>query len=144
LDRRIQQSKNFKVGNSVPNIILPDSSGSEIELNKIQTNQILIIFYASWCPHCQTLLPQIYDLYKNQKEKKLEVLAISIDTSKADWLNFIRNNNPDWLNASDFKGWDGKAASDYYLYATPTLFLIDQNKKLILNSPSIEELKSRF
>jgi len=144
LDRRIQQSKNFKVGNSVPNIILPDSSGSEIELNKIQSNQILIIFYASWCPHCQTLLPQIYDLYKNRKEKKLEVLAISIDTSRTDWLNFIRNNNLDWLNASDFKGWNGSAASDYYLYATPTLFLIDQNKKLILNSPSIEELKNGF
>ncbi|MBE0570255.1 MAG: TlpA family protein disulfide reductase, partial [Ignavibacteriaceae bacterium] len=144
LDRRIQQSKNFKVGNSVPNIILPISSGSEIELNKIQSNQILIIFYASWCPHCQTLLPQIYDLYKNQKEKRVEVLAISIDTSKTDWLNFIRNNNLDWLNVSDLKGWNGSAASDYYLYATPTLFLIDQNKKLILNSPSIEELKNWF
>jgi thiol-disulfide isomerase/thioredoxin len=144
LDRRIQQSKNFKVGNSVPNIILPDSSGSEIELNKIQTNKILIIFYASWCPHCQTLLPQIYNLYKNQREKKVEVLAISIDTSRTDWLNFFRNNNLDWLNVSDLKGWNGNAASDYYLYATPTLFLIDQNKKLILNSPSIEELKNWF
>jgi len=144
LDRRIQQSKNFKVGNSVPNIILPDSSGSEIELNKIQTNQILVIFYASWCPHCQTLLPQIYDLYKNQEEKKFEVFAISIDTSKTDWLNFIRNNNLDWLNVSDLKGWNGKAASDYSLYATPTLFLIDQNKKLILNQPSIEELSGWF
>jgi len=144
LDRRIQQSKNFKVGNSVPNIILPDSSGLEIELNKIQTNQILIIFYASWCPHCQTLLPQIYDLYKNQKKKKFEVLAVSIDSSKTDWLNFIRNNNLDWLNVSDLKGWNGKAASDYSLYATPTLFLIDQNKKLILNQPSIEELSGWF
>jgi peroxiredoxin len=144
LDRRIQQSKNFKVGNSVPHIILPDSAGTEVELNKIKTDQILIVFYASWCPHCQTLLPQIYDFYKNQEEKKLEVLAISIDTSRTDWINFIRKNNLTWLNASDLEGWNGKAASDYYLYATPTMFLIDQNKKLILNSPSIEELKNWF
>jgi len=144
LDRRIQQSKKFKVSNPVPNIILPDSSGSDIELNKIQTNQILIIFYASWCPHCQTLLPQIYDLYKNQKEKRVEVLAISIDTSKTDWLNFIRNNNLDWLNACDLEGWNGKAATDYYLYATPTMFLIDQKNKLIINQPSIKELSSWF
>ena len=26
LERRIQQSKNFKVGNTVPNIIIPDST----------------------------------------------------------------------------------------------------------------------
>jgi len=142
LDRRIQQSKNFKVGNSVPNIILPDSSGSEIELNKIQTNQILVIFYASWCPHCQTLLPQIYDLYKNQEEKKFEVFAISIDTSKTDWLNFIRNNNLDWLNVSDLRGWDGKTTSDYYLYATPTMFLINKERKILLVSPSIEDLRN--
>jgi peroxiredoxin len=144
LDRRIQQAKNFKVGNTVPEIILPDSSGSEIKLNTINADQILIVFYGSWCPHCQTLLPQIYALYKNQKEKKVEVLAISIDTSKTDWLNFIRSNNFDWLNASDLEGWNGSSASDYYLYATPTIFLIDQNKKLILNSPSIEELSILF
>ncbi|HSW55550.1 MAG TPA: TlpA disulfide reductase family protein, partial [Ignavibacteriaceae bacterium] len=144
LDRRIQQSKNFKVGNSVPNILLPDSSGSEIELNKIKTSQILIIFYASWCPHCQTLLPEIYDLYKKQKEKKFEVLAISIDTSKTDWLNFVRNKNLDWLNVSDLEGWDGTAAIDYYLYATPTMFLINKERKILLASPSVKELANWF
>ena len=82
LERRIQQSKNFKIGNLVPNIIIPDLTDSLIDLNKINSEKTLIIFYASWCPHCKTLLPQIYDLYKNQKEKKFEVLAISIDTSK--------------------------------------------------------------
>jgi thiol-disulfide isomerase/thioredoxin len=104
----------------------------------------LIIFYASWCPHCQTLLPEVYKLYKSQKEKNVEVLAVSIDTSRTDWLRFIRTNNLNWINVSDLKTWNGKAASDYYLYATPTMFLIDQSKKLIQNSPSIEELKNCF
>lgn len=144
LDRRIQQSKNFKVGNTLPNIILPDTSGSEITLNTINADQILIVFYASWCSHCQTLLPEVYELYKNQKEKNVEVLAVSIDTSRTDWFQFIQTNNLNWLNVSDLKGWNGKAASDYYLYATPTLFLIDQNRKLILNQPSIKELNNWF
>lgn len=144
LDRRIQQARNFKVGSTVPNIILPDSSGSILELDTIDAEQVLIIFYASWCPHCQTLLPEIYDIYKKQEEKKFEALAVSIDTSKTDWLSFISRNNLDWLNVSDLEGWNGKAASDYYLYATPTLFLIDQKKKLILNSLSIEELSGWF
>ena len=144
MDRRIQQSSNFKVGSTVPNIVLPDSSDSILELDTIEADQILIIFYASWCPHCQTLLPEIYDLYKNQKEKKIEVLAVSIDTSKTDWLNFIRNNNLNWLNVCDLKGWDGKAAADYYLYATPTMFLINKERKILLTSPSIKELADWF
>jgi thiol-disulfide isomerase/thioredoxin len=84
LDRRMQQARNFKVGSVVRNITLPDSSGLMIELSKINADKTLIIFYASWCSHCQKLLPEIYDLYKNQSEKKFEVIAISIDTVRTD------------------------------------------------------------
>ncbi|MBK7499011.1 MAG: redoxin domain-containing protein [Ignavibacteriales bacterium] len=144
LERRIQQSKNFKIGNTVPNIIVPDSSGSLIELNKINSEKTLIIFYASWCPHCQTLLPQVYGLYKNQKDKKFEVLAVSIDTSRTDWLTFVKDKKLDWLNVFDLKGWEGRAAIDYNIYATPTMFLIDNQLRLISKPSSIEELDRCF
>jgi thiol-disulfide isomerase/thioredoxin len=141
LERRIQQSKNFKIGNTVPNIIIPDSTGSLIDLDKINSEKnTLIIFYASWCPHCQTLLPQVYELYKNQKEKKFEVVAVSIDTSKTDWLSFVKNNNLNWLNVSDLKGWEGQAVQDYSIYATPTMFLIDKNRKMIEMPKNIAEI----
>jgi|WetSurMetagenome_2_1015567.scaffolds.fasta_scaffold17321_2 thiol-disulfide isomerase/thioredoxin len=144
LDRRIQQAKNFKIGNTIPNIILPDSSNSIIDLNKINSEKILIIFYASWCPHCQTLLPQVLELYKNQKDKKFEVVAVSIDTSRTDWLNFVGTNNLNWLNVSDLKGWAGQAANDYFIYATPTMFLIDGEKRLIFTPCNIEEIRSKM
>jgi len=140
LERRIQQARNFKVGNIVPNIVLPDTSGSVIELDKINAEKTLIIFYASWCPHCQKLLPQVYELYKNQKEKKFEVMAVSIDTSKTDWLNFLRINNLNWINVSDLKGWDGEAVTDYYIYATPTMFLVDKDKNLTTIPKSYQDI----
>ena len=143
LDKRIEQSKKFKAGAKVPNIAIPDLTSTSTELKKINAEKVLIIFYASWCPHCQTLLPQIHELYKNQKDKKFEVLAISIDTSKTDWLNFIKNKNLNhWINASDLKGWEGKTAVDYFIYATPTMFLVDENKKLIEMPKNVEELKN--
>lgn len=140
LERRIQQSKNFKIGTIVPNIVIPDSNGSLVDLIKINSEKTLIIFYASWCPHCQTLLPQIYELYNIQKEKTFEVFAVSIDKSKTDWLNFVRTYNLNWLNVSDLKGWEGRAAIDYNIYATPTMFLIDNQLRLISKPSSIEEL----
>ena len=142
LERRINQNKLFKPGFIVPDIEMNDSSGSIVKLSDIKTENTLIIFYASWCPHCKDMLPRIYELYKNQKDKKFEVLAVSIDTLKTDWLNFVRTNKLEWLNVSDLKGWDGKAATDYFLYATPTLFLIDREKKLIKIITEIEELKN--
>jgi len=141
LERRIQQNKLFKPGFVVPNIEMSDSAGSIVKLSNINTEKTLVIFYASWCPHCKEVLPQIYNLYKNQNKKTIEVLTISIDTSKTDWLNFIRTNKLDWLNVSDLKGWDGKSVLDYNIYATPTMFLIDREKKLIKVITEIEELK---
>ena len=140
LDRRINQAKIFRIGTIVPNIVLPDSAGALIELNKINAENTLIIFYASWCPHCQNLLPRIYDIYKRQNEKKFEIFAVSIDTSRSEWLNFVRTNNLNWLNVSDLKGWDGQVAKEYYLYATPTMFLINNEKKIISKPITFEEL----
>jgi len=59
------------------------------------------------------------------------------------WLNFIKNKNLNhWINASDLKGWEGKTAVDYFIYATPTMFLVDENKKLIEMPKNVEELKN--
>jgi len=144
IEKRIAQARNFKIGSTVPNIIIEDSSGMQIELNKINSEQIFILFYASWCPNCRTLVPQIYDLYKNQKENKTEVFAVSIDTSKTDWLNFIKTNKLDWINVSDLQGWYGKAAKEYYLYTAHTMILIDKEKKIIAKPLDIDDLKKWF
>lgn len=144
MERRIQQTKHFKTGDSVPNIILPDLSDSIVELNKISADYILIIFFASWCPHCQTLLPRIYDLYKNQEEKRFEVLAVSVDTVRTDLLNFVKTNKFDWLNVSDLKGWSGQTVLDYYIYATPTIFCVTKNMKLVEMPKNIDEIKNLY
>lgn len=138
LERRIQQAKNFKPGSKVPDIIFYDS----LSLSDINIEKTLVIFYSSTCPHCQTILPQIYDIYKKQNDKIFEVLAISLDTIKNDWINYINKNNFKWLNVSYFEGWDSKAAIDYQIYATPTMFLLDKNKILIKIISGIEELNS--
>ncbi len=142
IKRRMDQAKFLKIGNIVPNIIISDLSGRQIELKNITTEKTLIVFYASWCPHCKELLPKLNELYKNQKVKKFEVLAISLDSKKDDWQNFTNANCQSLINVSDLKGWEGKAATDYFIYATPTMFLIDNEKKIIGKPIIIEEVKN--
>ncbi len=144
IEKRIDQAKNFKKGYIAPNIIISNSLGNKIELNKIESEKTLIIFYASWCPHCKELIPQISQLYKKQKKINTEVFAVSMDTTKSDWIQFIEANNLDWINVSDLNGWNGKAASDYFIYATPTMFLVDKQLKLITKPSSIDELHNWF
>lgn len=144
LQNRIDQAQKLKVENIAPNIILPDTSGKEIDLSKIESEKILIVFYASWCPHCQEIVPEIAKLYDKQMEKKIEVLAVSLDEKRGEWIKFIKDNNLNWLNVSDLKGWNGKAAKNYYIYATPTMFLIDKNRKIIAKPLIVKDIEKLF
>ncbi len=141
IKRRIEHAKLFKIGATVPNIILPELNRKQIDLSKITTEKILIVFYASWCPHCKELLPQLNELKKN-KGNKLEVLAISLDNKKEEWTNFVKNHCSLLINVSDLQGWDGKTSNDYYIYATPTMFLINTDSKIIGIPKSFEQIKS--
>lgn len=131
IDRRIKQARLLKIGNSVPAFVLPDNSGNKVKLNAIKADKILLIFYSSKCPHCGELLPEIKKYYEKQKSNT-KVVAVSMDENKEDWLNFIKTNNlTDWVNLCDLKGWNSPVVEDYYIYATPTMFLLDKDLKII-------------
>ncbi len=141
IKRRIEQAKNFKTGNIVPNISMPDITGKEVSLKGIFAEKVLIVFYASWCPHCKELMPKLNEIKKSSDGKNFEVLAISLDTKREDWKNFVKTNCPTLVNVSDLNGWDGKAASDYFIYATPTMILVDKARKILGLYTSINELQ---
>jgi thiol-disulfide isomerase/thioredoxin len=144
IQQRIDQSKSFRIGTKVPNLILPDSLGKKVDLKNIKSDKTLILFYASWCPHCKKLLPELNKIYLNQKEKRLKILAVSLDTNRSDWVNFIRANNYDWINVSDLRGGHGRAVKDFKIYATPAMFLVNDNKELIAIPADAEDLKKYF
>ena len=76
IQRRMDQAKHFKIGAIVPKIVLPDSTGKDVDLQRIGGEKTLIIFYASWCPHCQEILPKINEIYAKQKMGGMKILAV--------------------------------------------------------------------
>ena len=144
IQSRIDQSKYLKTGAPVHDIILPDPNGKEIDLSKLENDKTLILFYASWCPHCQRLIPKLIKLYNDQKEKKLEVYAVSIDTNKTDWIDFINRNDLKWINVRAINEEYSKIVREYHLYSTPTMIVIDKNKKVISILNDISELNDMF
>ncbi len=135
LKHRIEALKKLAPGNKAPDIIIGNA-----KLSDIHKKYTLVIFYASWCPHCKEIFPELTDFYKDKKHD-LEILSISIDSSKLDYQNFIKNQHFEWINASDLKGWDTQSAKDYGVYVTPNLFLLDENKVVIARPSDLVELK---
>ena len=153
---KVEMIKKLAVGNIAPGIRMPldgivglsDSAGSlattgrpEMRLSDIDAAYTLILFWASWCPHCPTLLSAVQEVYDEYRDKGLEVLAISIDDDRAAWLKALSKRQYRWINYSELNGWDGKAAKDYGVWSTPRMYLLDREKRIISKLASVEELK---
>ncbi len=142
LQTRLEKYAELAVGKKAPDIAIPDTSENVINLDKIKSKYTLVLFWASWCSHCIETLPEIFNLYENSiSRKNLEVLAVSLDGNKDEWLAALHQGGYTWLNGSDLKGWDSDAAVDYNVYATPTMFLLDKNQQIVAKPITFEELK---
>jgi peroxiredoxin len=141
LQKKLENFKKISVGKTAPDIEVPDPKGKPIRLASITSEYTLLIFWSSECGHCIEMMPKVKQLYDKQKPKKLEILAVSLDTSRTAWTGFIKREKLDWLNASELKGFNSKSTDEYNIYATPTMFLLDREKKILSKPISYRELE---
>ena len=45
-------------------------------------------------------------------------------------------------NSSDLRGWNSVAAEDYSIYATPTMFILDRNRKILSRPVTLYDLRT--
>lgn len=144
LQKRLDSFKKMAIGETAPPIEIRDINNNLVSLSGIKTKYTLILFWASWCPHCNEMLPHLKRLYNNRNLPEFEILAISIDEDKDAWISAIEEYDYKWINCSELKGWNSKTANDYNIYATPSLFLIDKNRKIIDKPLSVDQLERKL
>jgi thiol-disulfide isomerase/thioredoxin len=154
LQRRMDGYRLLAPGKPAPPINTTDIIGEPFKLSDVGSDNVLIVFWASWCPHCTVILPEIRSLavHKNTgsvsgQSPKLKVVSVSIDHSESDFEDYMRKNDLNdpsirdfWVNLCDFEAWDGKVPDDYYLYATPTMILLDKDHKIVGKPSTVQDL----
>lgn len=129
LATKLESYRKMKVGNIAPEILLNTKKLSDIKSNK------LVFFGASWCPHCTKDIPVLEKYYKDWKDKNVEIVYISIDMHKENYIKTYQDKP--WQTYCDFNGWDTQAAKDYLILGTPSYFLLDANNKILLHPKSV-------
>lgn len=140
--------RGVKIGSNAPEIELEEG---KLYLSSLQSDYTLIIFWSSWCPHCTEEIPKIKtytdsltEEFKKHK-KTLSIVAVSLDTDKESWKNYVTQQNLfTWFNYSELKGWKSEVVKMYNVYATPSMFVLDKDKKIIAKPDSYDELKREF
>ncbi len=137
---RLEKYESMQIGQTAPNIELSNVNGENVNVSETAKENILIVFWASWCPHCKTLIPKIQDWYTTEKQETWQVYTISIDTEKKELESFLNLKNIHLETLCNYKGWDTQAAIDYNIYATPTMIVLDRNLNIVSKPTNMMDL----
>ena len=153
MKERIEKAKPLLIGKKAPDMelmVVPDDHflaaendtalkrfphiGSKITLNNIDCKYLVLVFWESDCGHCQTIIPQLHEIYeKTLKDKNIKVLAVSTlfgEEGKIKWIDFVNKHKLyNWMNAWNPYSYQYKI--QYDILTTPQFFILDQDKKII-------------
>jgi thiol-disulfide isomerase/thioredoxin len=139
------------IGEQAANLEMTDSSEKPVSLYNVNAKFTVVAFWDPTCGHCRTEVPRLDSIYnakwKKEGVKMFGVLAESHE--KENWKKFIRENNlTNWINVYQTDKQkkeieDAKKPSFKQLYdviQTPTLFLLDKDKRIIAKKLTLEQL----
>lgn len=143
LARQLETYRAMKKGNIAPDMVFESSLFSNQaknlqKLSEVKSNYTVVVFGASWCPKCKEELPEIVSHYTKWKSKGVEVVFVALEDDRNTFLEFAKPFP--FPSYSDNKKWDSKIVKDYYVFATPTMFLLDNKREIILRPNSVKQM----
>ena len=155
LCERARKQAPIVIGAKAKNIILTDTTEQRwIDMYKMPSEYVLVVFWDPHCGHCKKTLPDLYKQYQEKlKPIGVEVFSVAKATDStlfADWKAFIRDNKMYWTNVgltwhvyADAKKNSGKYIPEYTtieslnyaeawdVFSTPRFFLLDADRKIV-------------
>jgi peroxiredoxin len=129
-------------GKPAPDFTLTDLAGNEHKLSDYRGKDIMIIFWATWCPPCKIEVPDLIELRKTTDQENLAMLAIS-DEDPALVKKFVADQKLNYTVLLD-KGNMPAPFGVQRIYTTtgiPGSFFIDPQGKIKLATAGLLSLR---
>ena len=144
INDHIETLKKVAVGQPCTEVALPGPDGKILRLSQMKGNLVLIDFWASWCGPCRRENPYMVALYNEFRDRDFEILGVSLDQDRTDWINAIREDSLYWHQVSDLKGWNSAAVKLYGVRAIPHTVLIDREGIIIGTNLDPDSLREKI
>ena len=112
-------------GEKAPEWVAVASDGSQLAMPKISTEFLLLGFVEPGCEMCRALLPGLSEL-QERFQKTLTVVLMSDDSESSEWEAWVHDFGSVLRMALATKS----VLESYKVEATPTLYLLDQDRKV--------------
>lgn len=137
---RMLLTKPNLIGKTAPDLKLPNSFDEFERLHDLPAKAILVYFWEPGCGHCKKSTPIIKEAYKKYRDAGFEVFAVYTQADKEAWLKYIHDKNIEWINVFD-PYYTSNFRALYNVRATPMLYLLDKDKKIIAKQFAAKDLE---
>ncbi|MFC4618605.1 peroxiredoxin family protein [Camelliibacillus cellulosilyticus] len=113
------------VGNQAPDFTLKNFAGKTVNLSDFRGKNVIINFWASWCPPCRAEIPELESYYQSHKNKAFTILAVDVTSTEATVSgvkSFVQKNHMSYPVVLDA---EGDVSSAYGVMSLPTSYFID-------------------
>lgn len=119
-----------------------DKFGNQFNLESLIGKVVFIDTWATWCGPCLNHRPKVLEFAKKYKNNDdIEILLVSVDSSKDKWLSFLDKENKEFAkNLFIENGMRTEFGSNYNIKSIPRYILIGKDGKIInsnIHEPSI-------
>ena len=141
--KKVLEEETKKLTGKAPEFKLPDMEGNIVKLSDYKSKYVLVDFWASWCKPCRIKSKKLKEKHSRLKELGIEVVGISCDENKVQWLKAIEEDQPTWIQLridEEINGSD--TADDYKVEFIPTLYLISPEGVVLSKNPNLDAIET--
>jgi len=118
----------LEMSETAPGKVAPAISG--IDRFSDGNNKTLLLFYDSGCGSCRQIVADLKSQYHSFVENNVRIIGISADTWEEGFQEYAKEFP--WKDTfCDFKGFRSEAFKTYGVVATPTMFLLDNEDRIV-------------
>lgn len=122
---RVTTKSHRLLGKPLGELKFTSTKGEQIDISQYKGKVVLVDFWATWCGPCINELPNVLDTYSKYHDDGLEIIGISLDSSRERLEKFIEENNMPWPQYFDGKRWDNEISTGFGIHSIPSTFLLD-------------------
>lgn len=133
---KLTQAKKNLPGQPATDFVYISRNGQQAKLSNIQAKFTLLFFHDPDCENCKRIMPHAV-AEEQLKRQDVTVLAMYADKDYEAWKKDVRTYPANWIDAYSPNG-EITQKLLYYIPATPSFYLLDANKKVILKDAPLD------
>lgn len=137
-----EKARPLLIGKQAPDMKMKRRDGTPVNLYDLEANYTILYFWQFACGSCKKSTPVMKEFYAKWKDRGVEIFSICTKQGEIDkcWDYIDEQEIGDWLHATDRYQ---RFYKDYDIHSTPTIFVLDENKKIVskrIGAKQLDEL----